>query len=79
MKLVFATLEPNFHNNDGFTLVLYFDGVPDEEQVKQACRELLGKLPLSVDASDPTFGFEEHPTPVSEAAKLRRVEVYPAG
>lgn len=79
MKPAYATLEPNFHNQDGSTLVLYYHEVPDEAQVKQACDELLGKLPLGVDTSDPTFSFEEHPTPVSEASKLHRFEVYPTG
>lgn len=80
-KLIQATLEPNFHNSDGCTVVLYFDGEPDEAQVRQICDEELPKMSLNlgVDTSDKFFGFEEHPTPVSELAKPRRYEVYPAG
>jgi hypothetical protein len=78
-SLAYATLEPNFHNNDGSTVVLYFDGVPSEEQVKQVLRDEAGGRPLWVSPDDPEFAFEEHPTPVSERGKLRRYEVYPAG
>lgn len=76
-KLVHVTLEPNFHNSDGCTVVLYFDGEPDEAQVREVCETQLGSLNLGVDTADPFFSFEEHPTPVSERASLRRYEVYP--
>lgn len=78
-ELVFTTLEPNSHNSDGSTVVLYFDGVPSEAQVRRVCESGLQGLNLGVDTADPFFSFEEHSTPVSERAKLHRYEVYPAG
>jgi hypothetical protein len=78
-ELVHATLEPNTHNTDGSTVVLYFDGVPSKEQVCEVCKTKLSSLNLGVDTEDEFFSFEEHSTPVSERAKLHRYEVYPAG
>ncbi len=75
--LIHATLEPNSHNTDGSTVVLYFDEVPSEAEVREVCNNQLLGLGLGVDTSDEFFGFEEHPTPVSERAKLHRYEVYP--
>jgi hypothetical protein len=78
-NLVHATLEPNSHNSDGFTVALYFDGIPDEDLVREVCDNQLSSFNFGVDTSDEFFGFEEHPTPVSELAKLRRYECNPAG
>jgi hypothetical protein len=75
MSLVHATLEPNSHNTDGSTVVLYFNQAPSEAEVVLACKEL--ELPLRVDTSDEFFEFEEHATPVSDRANLFRYEVYP--
>jgi len=72
-----VSLEMNTLNKDGNTVTLYFDGEPTLEQVREACQTELGSLPLGVDTKDQYFGFEEHPTPVSERAGLRRYEVYP--
>ena len=77
-SLVHATLEPNFHNSDGSAVVLYFDGEPSEVEVQNELVRNTGRLALSVDTTDPYYQFEEHPTPVSERAKLRRYECYPA-
>ena len=76
-KLVYATLEPNYHNRDGFTVTLYFDGVPSEAEVRRICEEELKNLGCGVDTNDKFFSFEEHPTPLSDRANVRRYEVYP--
>lgn len=76
-EFIEANLEPNFHNRDGCTVTLYFDGEPTKEQVIEICKTKLQNLNLGVDTEDQYFSFEEHPTTVSERAKLRRYEVYP--
>lgn len=65
--------------NNGATLVLYYDAEPTQEEVVAAADSLCGKLPLSADTTDPFFCFREHQTPVSVRAGLRRYEVYPTG
>jgi hypothetical protein len=75
-----SSIEPNHHNKDGYTLVLYFEGTPTREEVVSVCDGLYGKHSAgSVDTKDPSFSYEEHPTPVSQAAGLRRYECYPFG
>ena len=76
-ELVHVSLEPNTHNTDGCTVTLYFDGEPTLEQVREVCQTKLPSFNLGVDTEDPFFEFQEHPTPVSERAGLRRYEVYP--
>jgi hypothetical protein len=76
--LVHATREPNTHNRDADTVTLYFEGEPTLDQVREICVTQLKRLSLGVDTEDQFFGFEEHPTPVSERAGLHRYEVYPS-
>jgi len=76
-QFIRASLEPNTKNTNGATVTLYFDGEPTLEQIREICKSKLGSIGLSVDTEDPFFGFEEHPTDVSERAGLRRYEVYP--
>lgn len=76
-EFVYATLEPGFHNSDGCVVTLYFDGEPTLAQVCTVCENELKHLNLGVDTNDEFFAFEEHSTPVSERAGLRRYEVYP--
>ena len=77
MKPASASLEPNTHNRSATTVVLYFQEKPTREQVVTALGET--KLALSVDCSDPFFNYEEHPTALSQQAKLFRYECYPTG
>ena len=77
MKPVHATLEPNSHNTDGSTVVLYFEAEPTWVDVVSALAETT--LNGSVNTDDPDFSWEEHPNALSERAGLRRVECYPAG
>jgi hypothetical protein len=76
-QLVNATLEPNPHNTDGDTVVLYFDGEPTAEQIREVCTTELSHLDCGVDVDSEFFSFEERSTPVSERAGLRRYTVYP--
>ena len=75
-KLVNANLETNEENSDGVAVTLYFDAKPTEEEVKEACRNT--KLSLGVDPEDEWFGWGEYPNKVSEAAKMVRVQAFPA-
>ena len=79
MKPEQATLEPNFHNSDACTVVLYFNGEPAKDDVVNACKTGLDHLALGVDTTDQFFQFEEHETAVSKKAGLRRFEIYPTG
>jgi len=71
-KLMKATLEPNDDNSSAASVTLYFDGEPNETQVREVCDAGLG-LPLGVDTTDPFFSFKESFVP----GGLRRYQVYP--
>ena len=78
-KLVHSNLETNEENNDGFTLTLYFEGTPTDEEVRAVCESLRGKHNGCVDVEDEFFGWKEYPNPVADKAKLVRVQVFPFG
>lgn len=78
-ELVEYGIEANGHNPDGSTVTLYFDGKPTDEEVREACVSLRGKLALSIDVEDQFYSWDEMPTVVSERAKLVRVQAFPAG
>jgi len=74
--MIHASLENN-NWNEGSALTLYFHEKPTEEQVRAACASAQGSLPLGTDLDDPMWEFVVAPTPVSEAAKMVRVQVFP--
>lgn len=76
-KLVHSSVESCSANDHGDCVVLYFDGVADEDVIRVACKKLK-RLPLTVDPDDEYFSFEEVSTPVSERAELHRYELSPA-
>lgn len=76
-RLVHYSLEPNFHNPDGSALTLYFAESPTEQEVKDACRETLGKQVIGVNPDDDEFSWEVCQTVVADRAGLVRVQAHP--
>jgi len=74
--MIHASLENN-DLNEGSALTLYFREKPSEEQVRAACAYVQGSMQLGTDLNDPHWEFVVAPTPVSEAAKMVRVQVFP--
>jgi hypothetical protein len=72
-NLIHSTLEPNTHNNNAFTVVVYFDGEATIEQIREVCVE----HSLNVDVDDMYFNVNEISTPISRLSGTRRYEVYP--
>jgi len=74
VKLVDYRLEESNANPDGDALTLYFDGEPTQQDVKNACKQIVGKLELSSDPDDESWWWEKCPTSTSEKARLVRVQ-----
>ena len=86
-KLIYAAGETSSANSDGSTVAMYFEGTPTKDEIKRAAKNTAdfrypsGEVtcPLGADVSDEFFEGVEVETPVSKAAGLVRVEVYPCG